>query len=184
MNEKITPTEYTGQSEPSTYQTGSTKPPKSRLGLILILLGLVIFLGGLATALGFTNLQLFRALTAQTEPSSSAIRFSDPGEPAVASTSQQTGLGFYGETVSEFWHTYHHLPRGVFIQSVDENSDAAYQGIQPGDILVQINGKPVMSVDALQAILENTKDSEYVSVVLHREGREVTVTLRVPKTNE
>lgn len=63
-------TEYSFQQESSTFQTGSTKPPKSHRGLILFLLGLVIFLGGIATALGITNLQLFKALVNQQEDAS------------------------------------------------------------------------------------------------------------------
>ena len=45
--EKPKKTEYSIQQEPSTYQTGSTKPPKNYTGLIIVLLGLVIFLGGI-----------------------------------------------------------------------------------------------------------------------------------------
>jgi hypothetical protein len=181
MNDKTTKTEYTSQTEPSTYQTGSTKPPKSRLGLILILLGLVIFLGGIATALGLTNLQLFRALSTQAEPYANAVQFSDPGQDPVASNARQTGLGFYGETVSEFWHTYHQLPRGVFVQSVDPDSDAARQGILPGDIVMQFNNRAVSSVDDLQNILADSDLSQPVPVVLHRDGHEITILLHLPQ---
>ena len=179
MNDKDTKTEYAIQAEPTTYQTGSTKPPKSRLGLILLLLGLVIFLGGIVTALGFTNLQLFRVLNAQSEPSASAVQFSDPGHPEVASSARQTGLGFSGETVSEFWHTYHQLPRGVFVQSVDEGSDAARQGVLPGDILIRVDDAPVTSVEELQHILENADLSHPIPVVLRRDEKEITLMLQL-----
>ena len=177
MNEKDTKIEYAIQAEPSTYQTGSTKPPKSRMGLILILLGLVIFLGGIATALGFTNLQLFRTLTAQIEPSANAVQFLDPGHDAIAGNARQTGLGFCGETVSEFWHTYHQLPKGIFVQSVDESSDAARQGVLPGDILVRVNDTPVTSIEELHTLLADADLSKPVPVVLHRDDSEITLML-------
>ncbi len=46
----------------STYQTGSTHPPKSRGGLIAFLLVLVILLLGAVTILGVMNIKLFRQL--------------------------------------------------------------------------------------------------------------------------
>ena len=179
MNDKDTKIEYAIEAEPATYQTGSTKPPKSRLGLILVLLGLVIFLGGIVTALGLTNLQLFRALNAQAEPAANAVQFSAPGHPEATSSTRQTGFGFSGETVSEFWHTYHQLPRGVFVQSVEEGSDASRQGILPGDILVRAGDTPIASVEDLHAFLENADISRPVPVVLHREGKEITVLLQL-----
>ena len=57
-------TEYI--SEPwdrGTYQTGSTQPPKSHGGLIAVLLALVIFLGGISSALGILNIRLFRQIS-------------------------------------------------------------------------------------------------------------------------
>ena len=179
MSNKDTKIEYTIEAEPAIYQTGSTKPPKSRLGLILILLGLVIFLGGIVTALGLTNLQMFRALKAQTEPAADAVRFSNPGHAEVASSARQTGLGFSGETVSEFWHNYHQLPRGVFVQSVDEGSDAARQGILPGDILIQVGEVSVTSIEELQAFLDTADLSRPIPVVLCRDDKVITILLKL-----
>ena len=48
--------------DPDTYQTGSTKPPKSRSGLVAVLLIAVIFLAGLTSILGIMNIHLFSAL--------------------------------------------------------------------------------------------------------------------------
>lgn len=45
-----------------TYQTGSTRPPKSYGGIIAVLLVLVIFLGGIASALGILNIRMFRQI--------------------------------------------------------------------------------------------------------------------------
>lgn len=42
----------------NTYQTGVTRPPKSSNGLVAVLLVAVIFLGGLASAMGFINIRL------------------------------------------------------------------------------------------------------------------------------
>ena len=164
-------TKYSIEPDASTFQTGSTNPPKNRTGLILILLSLVIFLGGIATALGLTNIRLFQALEAQQTPQPPAVGFShgEAGQPTAES--RQTGLGFCGETVSEFWHTYHDLPHGIFIQSVDENSDAAQQGVLPGDILTHVNGTSILAFEDLQSALHN--NVEPVEIVLYRDAQQI-----------
>ena len=45
--------------EDSFYRTGSTRPKKSKSGLIAVLLAAVIFLGGIASLLGILNIRLF-----------------------------------------------------------------------------------------------------------------------------
>lgn len=178
MSDKQEKTQYSNQEEATFYQTGFTKPPKSHRGVILFLLGVVIFLGGIATALGLTNLQLFRQLANQEETAACAIGFSDTNKQAKVANAQVTGLGFSGETVSEFWHNYHGLPRGVFIQSVEQDSDAARQGILPGDILIRVNGARVHSLEEMQAQLINVNDT--VDVVIYREETEISLRLLIP----
>ena len=48
--------------ERDSYETGRTKPPKSRRGIIALLLIAVIFLGGIASAVGIMNIKLFQRL--------------------------------------------------------------------------------------------------------------------------
>ena len=44
------------------YGTGSTQPPKSHRALLALLLVIIIFLGGIATALSILNIRLFHEL--------------------------------------------------------------------------------------------------------------------------
>ena len=57
--------DYCEPWDQGTYQTGSTNPPKSRGGLVAVLLILVILLAGVTSFLGIMNVQLFSALNAQ-----------------------------------------------------------------------------------------------------------------------
>ena len=50
------------------YGTGPTEPPKSRGGLVALLLILVIFLCGIVTVLGILNVRLFAQLKTLEEP--------------------------------------------------------------------------------------------------------------------
>ena len=63
-NKKYIP-KYAREEDPweeSSWQTGSTNPPKSRGGLAAVLLVLVIFLSGIVTVLGILNVKLFQQL--------------------------------------------------------------------------------------------------------------------------
>ena len=57
--------EYPESWDTGTYQTGASQPKKSQSVLITALLVAVIFLGGLASALGLMNIRLLRQLVQQ-----------------------------------------------------------------------------------------------------------------------
>lgn len=65
----------------NTYRTGATAPPKSRRGLMAVLLMIIILLLGLITLLGVTNHRLFQQLISGGE--TLGIAFLDHG-PAVS----------------------------------------------------------------------------------------------------
>ena len=63
--------------EQTVYKTGSTKPPKSRSGLLALLIAVVVFLGGIVSALGLLNIHLFKALDSSGDrPEDASVQFS------------------------------------------------------------------------------------------------------------
>ena len=73
-----------------TYQTGSTQPPKSRGGLIAVLLVLVIFLCGVVTFMTVMNIRLVSLLNSQSPDPSSPVSFFVP--ETTASTAATTPM--------------------------------------------------------------------------------------------
>lgn len=65
MKQKNSKNEYFEVWDAGTYQTGNTTPPKKSSPLVAVLLMLVIFLGGIASALGIINLRLLAQLQQQ-----------------------------------------------------------------------------------------------------------------------
>ena len=64
-----------------TYRTGATHPPKSRNGLIAVLLIFVILLGGIVTILSVVNIRLFQQITSRQTPETLPLISSDaPGD--------------------------------------------------------------------------------------------------------
>jgi serine protease Do len=60
--------------------------------------------------------------------------------------------------------------RGVLVQDFTENSPAKKAGMQPGDIIVSVDGKPVEYVGQLQQQIAFRKAGELVKVEVARKG--------------
>ena len=70
------------------YETGSTKPPKSRSGLLSVLLVAVILLGGITSALGIMNIRLFQQLNGD-ENHSASVSFNEGTEGSIEPSQTQ-----------------------------------------------------------------------------------------------
>ena len=75
--------------EESSWQTGSTIPPKSRGGIVAVLLVLVIFLSGIVTVLGILNVKLFHQLRQQEQQEELAISYTMEEPQATAALETQ-----------------------------------------------------------------------------------------------
>lgn len=76
--------DYYNDWDDSVYGTGRTEPPKSRGGLIALMLILIIFLCGIITVLGILNIKLFTQLQSRQEEELSISYVS--GETTAATT--------------------------------------------------------------------------------------------------
>ena len=66
---------------------------------------------------------------------------------------------------------------GIQIQSVEPNGPAAQAGLLPGDVMVQLEGQPVDSIDTLHKFLDESTIGRALSVWVLRDGglRQLTV---------
>jgi Do/DeqQ family serine protease len=71
--------------------------------------------------------------------------------------------------------------KGLLVQEVRPDSRAADAGLQPGDVIVQVDRKPVQTVDDLRAGV-NSKRDKPVLMLVNREGQNRFLTVR-PSTN-
>ena len=159
-----------------TYQTGSTRPPKSHGGLIAFLLVLVIFLCGVSTALGLMNIRLFHSLKESSTRETSPVIFSHAPQNGETDDTHFS-LGFCGQELPEIWCLYQDLPRGIYITDVEEHSDAAAKGVLPGDVLTDIDGQTITTAAQLTALLENKQAP--VQVTFYRDGQKIELTLKM-----
>lgn len=60
------------------------------------------------------------------------------------------------------------LPQGALVRKVDANSNAANGGIQPGDVIVEVNGTVVSSTSELKSIISSCKEGDSITVKVFR----------------
>ena len=140
------------------YQTGSTRPPKNYRGIIALLLVVIIFLGGIASALSLLNIRLFKEVARQEEAavsfdagrSQSPEPASVPAETAAAPTAPDTVL------------------------KIQKSPDSVENIPQEGGLsLQQIYEKNIDSVVSI-ACASSAGNSTGTGVILSREGYIVT----------
>jgi len=68
---------------------------------------------------------------------------------------------------------------GAVILSVPPDQPASKAGMEPGDVVVEFNGKPVKDSDALVAMVVNTKPGTTVPVVVYRNNQRKTLNVTV-----
>ena len=69
--------------------------------------------------------------------------------------------------------------RGALVGTVSKGKPAAKAGIEPGDVILEFNGKPVKNRDELVATVVATKPGSTVPVKIMRDKQEKTVSLTV-----
>ncbi len=91
--------------------------------------------------------------------------------------SGRPSLGIEGENVPNFYQNYYRMPAGVYITGLEPDSDAARSGMEPGDILLSIDGTRITSVDELKTALYNYEIGDSVRIIIYRGGRQYSVQL-------
>ena len=172
--------DYDFRNETGTWQTGRTEPPKTRGGLIALLLTLVILLCGISTALSIMNFKLYWQLNTQkSAPQVAFSRSDDPTQPTEAphetEITLQVPLGISGTIIPRVYQRYYHLPSGLYVTQVNTSSQAFTKGIVVGDIITQINNAVIEDAGALDAFAQTVKDGDPVTMTLYRNGTLQTI---------
>jgi len=92
-------------------------------------------------------------------------------------------IGIVGEAVSSFYHFYYRLPQGLYITEILEGSTADEAGLEPGDILISIDGTAITSSDTLKTALYAYEPGDQIQAIVYRGGRQYSVTITVGEAN-
>lgn len=91
--------------------------------------------------------------------------------------SGRPALGVMGQTLPDVIQAYYRLPDGVYIESVDPESDAYQKGICKGDTIVAIEGEPVRSMDDLNLVKNRFEAGDAVRLTVFRGGERFDVSV-------
>ncbi len=86
-------------------------------------------------------------------------------------------LGVFGKTLPDVIQAYYRLPDGVYVESVDPESDAYEKGIQKGDMIVAIEGELVRSMDDLNLVKNRFEAGDEVLLTIFRGGEHFDVSV-------
>jgi serine protease Do len=73
--------------------------------------------------------------------------------------------------------------RGALVQTVNPGGPADKGGIEPGDVIIEFNGKPIRKRDELVAAVVGTKPGTTVPVKVMRDKKEVSLNITVDELN-
>ncbi len=88
-------------------------------------------------------------------------------------------LGLVGDSVTRFDQSYFHIPAGLYLTQVEPGSDADAHGIVPGDILISLDGTPILSQTDLEGFVFAHQIGDSLSAVIYRGGQQFTLSLKV-----
>lgn len=74
--------------------------------------------------------------------------------------------------------------KGALVGSVDPNGPGARAGLQPGDVVVAFNGKPITRSLELQRLVSTAPIGSNVELKVRRGGKTITVTARLEELKE
>jgi serine protease Do len=138
-------------------------PPGSKIEMVVLRDGkekkLTATVGELTTA---------ETAAAKGEPAKDVAELGLSVEPLTDDKAKQ--LGYEGD-------------QGVLVASVEDDGAAAAAGIQPGDLIVEVNRTAVNSVGAFRDAVTKAKDKESLLMLVKRQESSRFVILKLPKGN-
>lgn len=98
-----------------------------------------------------------------------------PVSPSTASpaTSAVPGTGYLGAVLDDAIDPR----RGVIVNSVKPSGPADRGGLRPGDVIVQLDGKPITNLTDLDQVLDRAVPGQSLQITVEREGKATNLTV-------
>jgi len=87
-------------------------------------------------------------------------------------------IGISGREISATLSSYYKIPQGIFVTDVSPGSGAEQAGIQVRDVIVEMDGTRIKTMNDLEAVKKRHKPGDVVSVTVVRNNKEVKLTLK------
>lgn len=89
--------------------------------------------------------------------------------------SGRPALGITGTALPDVYRAYYRLPDGVYVETVDPDSDAYAKGLREGDTITAVAGTSVRTVDELNVIKNQYQAGDELELTVFRDGESFTL---------
>lgn len=93
-------------------------------------------------------------------------------------------LGITGTTVTESDAERYHIPQGVYVYSVTEDSAAEQAGLQQGDIITAIDGVEITTMDELSEQKNEHQAGDTVALRVYRSGETFDIQMTLQEVTQ
>lgn len=92
-------------------------------------------------------------------------------------------IGITGRNLDESTAKAHNLVEGIYVYSVEQYSAAEKAGIKIGDVITQINGKDVKTMDELNEEKDKHSIGEKITLKINRDGKSMNIELTLGESS-
>lgn len=102
------------------------------------------------------------------------LPFTELVEPIekLCNNEQMVYLGIHGQDVSSIISDKTGIPKGIWVDSVDNDSPAMETGIQAGDVIIRINDTEISTLKTFHSLLNQNKPGDRISIDVMRQSVE------------
>lgn len=123
----------------------------------------------------------FEVTIGEYDPDAVAVGKDVPGAPGRGKADL---LGLVVKQITPMEATKLDLPadyKGVVVQRVDPNSSSARSRVRSGDVLLEVNGKKIKTVENYHAETKDIKEGDYVRMLIKRGSASIYLAFKVTK---
>lgn len=91
-------------------------------------------------------------------------------------------IGITGIDLDEETAKANNLVQGIYVRAVEDFSAAQKADIRNGDVIIEANGKKVMTMDELNEIKNTHNVGDTMSLKINRDGKEISVDIVLGET--
>ena len=106
-------------------------------------------------------------------------------KPVIEMLSNNKDIPYIGLEITTVTNTIakeNDIPKGVYIKDVKMDSPAMAAGLQSGDVITEIDGEAVISVDGYQTKLLSLTPGDVANVTIQRQGNDGYTEIKCPVT--